>query len=70
MDVVTYAQHMYKVLEEREEQLKDALASDSPKDWEQDKMMVGEIRGIAFARMEFKALLEKNADDAENIIRS
>jgi len=70
MDVVTYAQHMYKVLEEREEQLKDALASDSPKDWEQYKMMVGEIRGIAFARMEFKALLEKNTDDAEDIIRS
>ena len=70
MDVVTYAQHMYKVLEEREEQLKDALASDSPKDSEQYKMMVGEILGIAFARMEFKALLEKNIDDAEDIIRS
>ena len=70
MDVVTYAEHMYKVLGEREEQLKNALANDSPKNWEQYKMMVGEIRGIAFARMEFKALLEKNADDAENIIRS
>ena len=33
MDVVTYVEHMYKVLGEREEQLKDALANDSPKDW-------------------------------------
>ena len=70
MDVVTYVEHMYKVLGEREEQLKDALANDSPKDWEQYKMMVGDIRGIAFARMEFNALLEKNSDDAEDIIRS
>jgi len=68
MDVVTYAEHMYKVLGEREEQLKNALANDSPKNWEQYKMMVGEIRGIAFARMEFKALLERTVDDDEDFI--
>ena len=70
MDGVDFAKYIYKVLREREQDIARALAHDAAKDWEQYKLMVGEIRGIAFARMEFKALLEKNADDAENIIRS
>jgi hypothetical protein len=32
--------------------------------------LVGEIRGVAFAREEIKALLEKNADDVEDLISS
>ena len=70
MDVVDWAKYMYKKLEEREKDISGALASGAVKDWEQYKMSVGEIRGLSFAREEIKALLEKNVDDAEEIISS
>ena len=57
MDVVDFARYMYKVLREREQDIANALANGAAKDWEQYKMMVGEIRGIVYAREEFKALL-------------
>ena len=70
MDVVDFARYMYKVLQEREQDIANALANGAAKDWEQYKMMVGEIRGIVYAREEFKALLEKTADDVEDLISS
>jgi hypothetical protein len=33
-------------------------------------MMVGEIRGLSYAKEEMKALLENNADDVEDLISS
>jgi len=70
MDVVDFAKYMYKKIREREEGIADALAHGSAKDWEQYQSLVGEIRGLAYAREELKALLEKNADDVEDLISS
>ena len=70
MDVVDFARHIYKRLREREQDIADALASGSAKDWEQYQSLVGEIRGLTYAREEFRALLEKNADDVEDFISS
>jgi hypothetical protein len=70
MDIVDFAVYMYKLLQEREQGIASALASDAPKDWEHYKLMVGEIRGLSYAREEIKALLEKNADDVEDLIAS
>jgi hypothetical protein len=70
MDVVDFAKYMYKNLREREEGIADALAHGSARDWEQYQSLVGEIRGLAYAREEMKALLEKNADDVEDLISS
>jgi hypothetical protein len=62
MDVVDFARRVYKLLGEREEDIKEMLASGSPRNWEQYQSLVGEIRGVAFAREEIKALLEKSSD--------
>ena len=70
MDVVDFAKYMYKLLREREQEIASALANDAARDWEQYKMLVGEVRGLAYAREEIKALLENNADDVEDIISS
>ena len=70
MDVVAFSQYLYKVLRTREQDIADALVSGSANDWESYKMMVGEARGLAYAIDELKALLEKNADDVEDLISS
>ena len=70
MDLVDFAKYMYKVLQEREQDIASALAVDAASDWEHYKLMVGEIRGITYAREEIKALLEKHADDVEDLISS
>lgn len=69
-DVVDFAQYMYKILQQREQEIALALGNDAAKDWEHYKLMVGEIRGLSFAREEIKALLEKHADDVEDLISS
>ena len=70
MDLVDFSTYMYKLLREREQDIASALAHDAAKDWEQYKLMVGEIRGLTYAREEIKALLERNADDVEDLISS
>ena len=70
MDLVDFSTYMYKLLREREQDIASALANDVAKDWEHYKLMVGEIRGLAYAREEIKALLERNADDVEDLIYS
>ena len=67
MDVVDLARHMNKLLREREQDIASSLGYDAAKDWEHYKLMVGEIRGLTYAREELKALLESNADDEEYI---
>jgi len=68
MDLVAFSTYMYKLLQEREQDIASALAHDAAKDWEQYKLMVGEIRGLTYAREEIKALLERHADDVEDLI--
>ena len=70
MDGVDFAKYMYKLLREREQDIASALAHDAAKDWESYKLMVGEIRGLAYAREEIKALLENHAEDVEDLISS
>ena len=70
MDLVDVATYMYKLLREREQDIASALAHDAAKDWEHYKLMVGEIRGLAYAREEIKALLENHAEDVEDLISS
>ena len=70
MDVVDFAKYMYKLLRDREQQIASDLANNAARDFEQYKMLVGEVRGLAFAREEIRALLENNADDVEDLISS
>ena len=70
MDVVDLAKHLYKKLEEREQDISRALSHGAVKDWEQYKMSVGEIRGLSLAIEEIKTLLERNVDDVEDFISS
>lgn len=70
MDIVDFAVYINRRLRDREEALSDAITHGSVQNWEQYKMTVGEIRGLSSAREEIKALLEKNADDVEDLISS
>lgn len=70
MDLVDLARHLYKKIEERQQDIGDALAHGAVKDWEQYKMSVGEIRGLSFAKDEIKSLLNGTVDDVEDVISS
>jgi len=70
MDVVDMAKHLYKKIEERENDIAAALSQGAVRDWEQYKMSVGEIRGLSLARDEIRTLLERNVDDVEDFISS
>jgi preprotein translocase subunit Sss1 len=47
MDVVAFAQHVYRVLRQREEDIKEVLAADGLPNWEEYKKLVGELRGLS-----------------------
>lgn len=70
MDVVSLSKALYKSLREREQDIVEMVANGSPKDWEQYQSMVGEIRGLAFAREELRALLERTTEDAIEALSS
>jgi hypothetical protein len=70
MDVVQFAQSLYKVLREREFDLRDQLANGIAQNYEQYRSMVGELQGIATAIDEIKTLLEKSEDDVEDLLAS
>jgi len=70
MDVVQFAQALYKVMREREEDLCNQLANGTAQNYEQYRSMVGELQGVAFAITEMKALLEKSEDDVEDLLIS
>ena len=65
MDVVSLSKALYKVLRHREEDIAYAVSSGVPSNWEQYQSMVGEIRGLAFAKEELKARLEQITQDLE-----
>ena len=70
MDVADFAKHVYNILLKREEQIADILTSGGVQNFEQYQRLVGEVQGLVYAKEEIKALLEKNIDDAEDIIRA
>ena len=70
MDIVVFTQRLYKVLRQRQEDISDAVVNDAPQDWEAYKKLVGELRGLAFAESQIKALLEKHADHDEDTLSS
>jgi hypothetical protein len=70
MDVADFAKYVYKLLEQREQQVADMLTSGSVQNFEQYQRMVGEVQGLVYAKEEIKSLLEKNIDDGEDFIRS
>ena len=70
MDVVQFAQSLYKVLRDREFDLRNQLANGIAQNYEQYRSMVGELQGIATAIDEIKTLLEKSEDDVEDLLAS
>jgi hypothetical protein len=70
MDVADFAKYVYKLLEQREQQVADMLTSGGVQSFEQYQRMVGEVQGLVYAKEEIKSLLEKNIDDGEDFIRS
>jgi len=70
MDVVDFARYVYKQLKDRESDITEMLASGGPRDWEQYQSLVGELRGLSYARDEMKALLENHTDDVEDFVSS
>ena len=68
MDIVQFSQALYKVLRERENDLRDQLAYGAAQDYEQYRSMVGELQGVSFAIAEIKSLLEKSEDDVEDLL--
>ena len=70
MDIVQFAQALYKVLREREIDLRDQLANGAVQNFEQYRSVVGELQGVTFATEEIKALLEKSEEDVEDLLAS
>ena len=70
MDVVAFAQHVYRVLRQRENDIKEVLAADGLPNWEEYKKLVGELRGLSYAADEMRALLENHGENDEEIISS
>ena len=70
MDVVDFAKHVYKKIEQRENDISMLLITGAVKGHEQYRHLVGEAQGLSFAKDEIKSLLERNANDVEDLIRS
>lgn len=70
MDVVSLSKALYKAIRMREADVTEGLAAGMPANWEQYQSMVGELRGLAYAREELKALLERSTDDVEETLSS
>ena len=68
MDIVQFSQALYKVLRQRENDLRDQLANGIAQNYEQYRSMVGELQGVATAIDEMKTLLEKTEDDVEELL--
>lgn len=70
MDVADFAKYIYKLLEQREDQVATMLTSGSVQNFEQYQRLVGEVQGLVYAKEEIKSLLEKNVEDGEDFIHS
>jgi exonuclease VII small subunit len=65
MDVVSLSKALYKALREREQDVVESLAGGLPSSWDQYQHMVGELRGLAYAKEELKARLEQITQELE-----
>ena len=63
MDIVQFATALYKVLDDREEDLKEFLANGSIESIEDYRSVTGQIQGICFVRQEMRTLLERYEED-------
>ena len=63
MDIVQFASALYKVLDAREEDLKEFLANGSIQSIEDYRSVTGEIQGVCFVRQEMKTLLKRYEED-------
>ena len=63
MDIVLFATALYKVLDSREEDLKEFLANGSIESIEDYRSVTGQIQGICFVRQEMRTLLERYEED-------
>jgi len=70
MDVVAFAQHLYRILRQREDDIKEVLAADGLPNWEEYKKLVGELRGLSYAADEVRALLENHDEHVEDTLSS
>ena len=68
MDVADFAKHVYKMLERREQDIATILTSGGIQDIENYRLLVGEMQGLNYAKVEMKSLFEKNYEDAQDII--
>jgi len=70
MDVADFAKYIYKMLQEREDQVALIVTTGGVPDHGQYLRLVGELQGLSYAREEIKSLLGKHVEDAEDIIGS
>ena len=63
MDIVQFASALYKVLDDREEDLKEFLANGSIESIEDYRSVTGEIQGVCFVRQEMRTLLKRYEDN-------
>jgi hypothetical protein len=63
MDIVQFATALYKVMDDREEDLKEFLANGSIQSMEDYRSVTGEIQGVCLVRQEMKTLLERYEDN-------
>ena len=63
MDIVQFATALYKVLDNREEDLKEFLANGSIESIEDYRSVTGQIQGVCFVRQEMRTLLERYEDN-------
>jgi len=65
MDVLSVLDYLKKKIAEREKELENVLATGGISSYEDYKSIVGELRGLSFARQEFRSLLN-NLEKAQN----
>ena len=63
MDIVQFVSSLYKVLDDREEDLKEFLANGSIESIEDYRSVTGQIQGVCFVRQEMKTLLKRYEED-------
>lgn len=67
MDLVQFAQTLYKRIKVRQDDISAYLTSGAAQDHETYRGLVGELQGLIFIREEMKTLLENSEDDVESI---
>tara|TARA_R110000772_G_scaffold185964_1_gene297172 strand:- start:12129 stop:12344 length:216 start_codon:yes stop_codon:yes gene_type:complete len=67
VDLVQFAQTLYKRINVRQDDISTYLTSGAAQDYETYRSLVGELQGLTFIREEMKTLLENSEDDVESI---